>query len=170
MRLSFKTRIEKKSGLSRARRLANRLSISAQVTKIIVYCLIKKKREILSDQSDSSLDQRTNREKVAGKQSFIFDLLRNYYVIQRYRTFRTRITPQKSFRSYSRIFHFPMIHPRHRFRNLVSENSKIDRSLFSIKNDKKTKSHNQHKNSENFKNFSKMSIFSQNFLEDEIQS
>ena len=67
MRLSFKTRIEKKSGLSRARRLANRLSISAQVTKIIVYCLIKKKREILSDQSDSSLDQRTNREKVAGK-------------------------------------------------------------------------------------------------------
>ena len=31
---------EKKSGLSRARRLANRLSISAQVTRIIVYCVI----------------------------------------------------------------------------------------------------------------------------------
>ena len=87
-----------------------------------------------------------------------------------HRVFRTQITRQKSFRSYARIFHFPVIHPRHRFQNFVSGNSKIDRSLFSIKNDKKTKSHNQHKNSENFKNFSKMSIFSQNFLEDEIQS
>ena len=99
-----------------------------------------------------------------------FHLLRNYYVIRRYRTFRTQITRQKFFQSYSRIFDFPGFQPKHRFQNLVSGNSKIDRSLFSIKNDKKTKSHNQYKNSENFKNFSKMSIFSQNFLEDEIQS
>ena len=63
--IEFQDQKEKKSGLSRARRLANRLSISAQVTRIIVYCLIKKKREISSDQLDSSLDQRTNRKKVA---------------------------------------------------------------------------------------------------------